>query len=101
MPTRALPPGTVNLTVNMPLEERLFLGKLASLRGDSLGKLVRDSLLVRLQKDDPQAAEALRRIRTGAALVVVVLVCVLMRDRSGAQPVTVAGELPQAERRAR
>ncbi len=50
MATRPIPPGTVNLAINMPRQFRLDVGKLAHIEGKSIGALVRELLAERIQR---------------------------------------------------
>ena len=52
MATRPIPPGTVNLAINMPRQFRLDVGKLAHIEGKSIGALVRELLAERTRLVD-------------------------------------------------
>lgn len=84
--TNALGTGTVNLPVNIPVDERLALGKAALKSGArSVGDYVRKLILLGLEADNKLTAREVREIRRkyygvahtvcGIVLVVFTLVC--------------------------
>jgi hypothetical protein len=77
MPTHALGPGTVNLTLNIPRGSRVVLGRLAFARGLSTGALVRRLIARGLDAEDRTAAEQWREIHRAARGVLVLAVGLL------------------------
>jgi hypothetical protein len=66
--------GTVNLSVNLPTDERAILGRLAFVRGESIGQFVRKLLLNGLAMESLTEAERVIEIRRqyyGSALLVI------------------------------
>lgn len=71
--TRPLPPGTVNTTLNVPLEWRLAVGKAADARGLSLGEFLKQAVERTLAYDEPATALRLRAIRTAVVAAMLLL----------------------------
>lgn len=73
--TKPIPAWSANLSVNMPKDERLLLGRLAMQRGaKSVGEFVKKLLLLGMEREDQQSAAQLREIRRryyGAALILI------------------------------
>lgn len=67
--TKPIPPGTVNVAINMAREFRLDVGKLAYTEGKSIGQLVRELLAERIQQ--ARHAGRLAKHAAGAALVAI------------------------------
>lgn len=62
--THPIGTGTVNLTLNIPVDERAALGRAALAHGArSVGDYVRRLVLLGLSKDDAQAARQVREVR--------------------------------------
>lgn len=76
--TKEIGTGTVNLSINLPIDERTELGKLAFAAGArSVGHFVRHLIVKGLESGDPEAARRLKEIRTryyGATLLTVFIV---------------------------
>lgn len=63
MPTNPIPKGTCNLPVNITVEERAVLGRLAVSQDMATGSLVRDLILAGLRQNSPVVADQVQRIR--------------------------------------
>lgn len=85
MATRPIPPGTVNVAVNMPRSFRLDVGKLAYVEGKSIGQLVRELLAERIE-DARQAGHLVARTAS-TALVLLGLGCLAWASCSPSSPI--------------
>lgn len=92
--------GTVNLTINLPAEERAELASIAVETDRSLGAVVREMVLAGIKGVRPDAADRIERIRRArrAAILAVaviaaigVLVCSWPEHRAE-QPIFCIGE---------
>ena len=64
MATNALGTGTVNLPINIPMDERLAIGKAAFKHGaKSVGEYVRKLIMLGLEADDKLTAREVKEIR--------------------------------------
>lgn len=61
--THSIPKDTVNVSLNLPREERAILGRLATARDMSIGSLLRRLYLQSLLAEDAEAANAIRDAR--------------------------------------
>ena len=55
--------GTVNISVNVPLDERDVIGKAAFRKGLSIGSYMKRLVLLGMAVDDPARADELREVR--------------------------------------
>lgn len=91
MPTNSIGAGTCNVPVNMPLEERLILGRLACERHISTGELIRRLIDRAIRFEDRTAAGAIRRVRMErrrikAGVLVALVVLGLFTERDILRP---------------
>lgn len=56
-------PGTVNIGVNVPAEERAILGRLALETDRSIGAVIRDLLITGLRQTRPDVADQVQQVR--------------------------------------
>lgn len=77
MPTRPIPPNTVNTTLNVPRAWRMIVGKAAYARGLSMGEFLKQCVERSLAFEEPDAAMRLRASRHPVAGGIVALVLLI------------------------
>jgi hypothetical protein len=90
MSTNAIGTGTCNISINLPVDERSILGRLAFRMGfRSVGELNRHLIEAGLEKVDPQAAQEVKEIRRryyGAAMLGAFLLAVVWGHDEARRP---------------